>query len=155
MVICYDNFHSQFIGTLDRLHVGYAAIDGDHELHFFLGQLLYGFYIQTESLVMAMRYVYGKILETDPAEEIIPNDRARNAVGVIVGVYGDAFIVLNGSNDPRRRFFRVFQQEWVVGIADVVRREEFFRGFRVGQAAMMQEMRQQRRKTGKLGLFFI
>lgn len=105
--------------------------------------MIHGGDIEAESLVMAMRYINGEILEAYPLEKIIPDDRARNTVGVIVGVYGDALVVLNGLNDPRCRFFRVFQQEWVVSVANIIRCQEFLRRFDISEAAMMQEMRQQ------------
>ena len=87
-------------------------------------QFFDSFDIQAESFVVAMRDVDDEILEADPFEEVIPHGGAGNAVGVIVGIYGDLFFGFNGLNDPYGGFFRVFQQEWVVGVALIIRRQE-------------------------------
>ena len=152
MVIGDDDFHAELIRTFDRHDVGYAAIDGDEQVGFLASQLLDCFDIQAEALVMAVRDIDREVREADPAEEVVHHDRAGYAVGVIVGVYGDALAFFDGLNDPVGGFFRVFEQEWVVHVAFIVRCHESLSSLDVGEAAMEEEMREKRRKYAELVL---
>ena len=79
------------------------------------------FDVQPKSFVMAMRYIYRIFPESYPLEKIIPDDGAGDAIGVIIGVNSDPFMIFNGLNDPLRRFLCVFQKEWVVAIRSIFR----------------------------------
>ena len=117
VVVGDDDLHAEFIGQLDLVEAGDAAIDGDHQLGAALGQLADGVGVEAVALIDAVGDVIIDLCAED-FQQVPQDGHAGDAVHVVIAVDGDFFPV-------RDRALDVFG-----GLRDAVHR---FRLDQVGQ----------------------
>ena len=153
MIGDYD-VHAESFGAGNLLDIPYPAVDGDEELGVSLLESLHGIRVQTESLVVPVRDIVFEILYAELLERIVQYHRSGYAVGVVVAVYDDLFIIFYTSIHPFNGLIHILHEERVVGMKVVVRRNESLGILHRRDAPIHQKAREGIGKCGKLFGFY-
>ncbi len=77
---------------------------------------------------------------SDRRKEVVQENRARDAVAVVIGIDGDPLAVGNSAENALDRAFHIGQQERVVPAGHVIRREEGACGGIIVYAAVVEKL---------------
>ena len=124
MMVSDDDLYPPLNGSFDRFHIGDTAIKRDEKLHALVSQLVDSIDIEAEAFVVTMRYIDDEVGIADAREKIMPNDRSRYAVSIVVRVDSDFLVIFDCSDDSFSCFLRILEQKWVMGMQIVIRFDE-------------------------------
>src|SRR5262245_22351206 len=103
VMISDDQLDSQSLGFLRLLDAANAAVDRNDDAHTGCGSLAKGFAIQSVSCFEAMGVMVSR-LAAQLLQGLAKDDRAGQAIDVVIAVHRDSAARRNGSMNPVRRF---------------------------------------------------
>lgn len=120
-----DHVHAQRFCQSDLFGIADTTVAGDDELGAIIFEELYGTWVEAVAVGFAVGEINTKICAAKFFERRHDDGRSANAVGIVVAVYGNFFVVFKTVENERDCFFHVVEKEWIVDVFVVIGVQKF------------------------------